>query len=141
MLHFHKPGHVIRNCKKRQRRNQRLKSAHVASTNEVSDQLVQFTTEKLAKFHLYQESLKSPSIPLLSLLSQVTRINVLSLLRPPNGSLALELQITCQVILAYSLPFSHILQLPMSLWQMGHSHVFLGRAQFFQLHLDLCHPS
>ena len=33
----HKLGHVIRDCKKRQNRNQRLQSAHVASTNEASD--------------------------------------------------------------------------------------------------------
>ena len=30
----HKPGHEIRDCKKRQSRNQRLQFAHVASTNE-----------------------------------------------------------------------------------------------------------
>ena len=59
--YYHKSGHVIRNCKKRQSRNQRFSSTHVASTNEASDQSVQFTTEELAKFHLYQESLKSPS--------------------------------------------------------------------------------
>ena len=61
----HKPGHVIRDCKKRQSRNQRLQSTHVASTNEASDQLVQFTAEELARFHLYQESLKSPSTPII----------------------------------------------------------------------------
>ena len=42
----------------------KISSAHVASTNEASDQSVQFTVEKLAKFHLYQESLKSPSTPI-----------------------------------------------------------------------------
>ena len=52
---------MIRDCKKRQSRNQRFPSAHVASVNEVSDQSVQFTIEELARFHLYQESLKSPS--------------------------------------------------------------------------------
>ena len=35
--YFHKPGHVIRDCKKRQSQNQRLQSAHVASANEASD--------------------------------------------------------------------------------------------------------
>ena len=60
----HKPGHVIRDYKKRKSHNQRLQSTHVASTNEASDQSVQFTTEELARFHLYQESLKSPSIPI-----------------------------------------------------------------------------
>ena len=44
--------------------NQRFSSAHVASTNEASDQLVPFTTKELAKFHLYHESLKSPSTPI-----------------------------------------------------------------------------
>ena len=34
---FHKPGHVIRDYKKQQSRNQRLPSSHVASTNEASD--------------------------------------------------------------------------------------------------------
>ena len=60
----HKPGHVIRDRKKRQSRNQRVQSAHVASTNEASDQSVQFIAEELARFHLYQESLKSPSTPI-----------------------------------------------------------------------------
>ena len=36
-------------------------STHVASTNEASYQLVQFPIEELARFHLCQESLKSPS--------------------------------------------------------------------------------
>ena len=55
-----KLGHVIRDCKKLQNRNQRFRSAHIASSNEASDQSVQFSA-KLARFHLYQESLKSPS--------------------------------------------------------------------------------
>ena len=49
----HKPGHVIRDYKKRQSRNQRIQSAHVASTNAASDQSVQFISEELARFHLY----------------------------------------------------------------------------------------
>ena len=60
----HKPGHVIRDCKKWQSQNQRFQSAHVASTNEASDELVQFTAEELSRFHLYQESSKSPSTPI-----------------------------------------------------------------------------
>ena len=36
-------------------------SAHIASSNEASDQSVQFFVDELARFHLYQESLKSPS--------------------------------------------------------------------------------
>ena len=49
----HKPRHVIRDCKKRQSRNQRLPSAHVASTDKALNQSVQFTAEELDKFHLY----------------------------------------------------------------------------------------
>ena len=58
----HKPGHVIRDCKKRQSRNKKFQSAHVASTNEASNQSIQFTTDELARFQLYQELLKSSSI-------------------------------------------------------------------------------
>ena len=36
----HNPGHVIRDCKKRQNRNQKFQSAHIASTTEASDQSV-----------------------------------------------------------------------------------------------------
>ena len=39
----------------------------MASTNEASDQPVQFTAKELARFHLYQESLKSPSTPIIAL--------------------------------------------------------------------------
>ena len=44
--YYHKPGHVIRYCKKWQSRNQRLQSAHVASTNEASDPSVQFSSQQ-----------------------------------------------------------------------------------------------
>ena len=53
---------MIRDCTKRQSRNQRFSSAHVASTNQASYQSVQFT--ELVRFHLYQESLKCPSTPI-----------------------------------------------------------------------------
>ena len=46
-----KPGHVIRDCKKRHNRNQRFLSAHVASTNEASNQSIRFSAEELVKFH------------------------------------------------------------------------------------------
>ena len=62
--YYHKSGHVIRDCKKRQSRDKRFPSTHVASTNEASDKSIQVTTEKLARFHSYQESLKSPSTPI-----------------------------------------------------------------------------
>ena len=48
----HKPGHVIRDCKKRQNRNQKFQSAHIASTTEASDQSIQFSTTELARFQL-----------------------------------------------------------------------------------------
>ena len=35
--YYHKHGHVIQDCKKRQNRIQRFPCAHVASTNEASD--------------------------------------------------------------------------------------------------------
>ena len=62
--YYHKPGHVIRDYKNQKSRNQRFSSSHVASTNEASNQSVQFKVEELARFHLYQESLKSPSTPI-----------------------------------------------------------------------------
>ena len=36
----HKPGHVIRDCKKRQNRNHKFQSAHITSITEASDQSV-----------------------------------------------------------------------------------------------------
>ena len=54
-----KSGHVIRDCKKLQNRDQRFPSTHIASS--ISDQAVQFSVDKLARFHLLQP-----------LLSQVT---------------------------------------------------------------------
>ena len=60
----HKPGHVIRDCKKRQNRNQKFQSTHIVSTTEASDQSVQFSAAKLARFQLYQDSLISPSTPI-----------------------------------------------------------------------------
>ena len=60
-----KSGNVIQDYKKLQNRNQRFTSAHIASSNEASDQLVQFPIDELARFHLYQESLKSPSTPVI----------------------------------------------------------------------------
>ena len=51
---------MIRDYKKWHSRNQRVKSAHVASTNEASYQFVQFIAEELVRFYLYWESLKSP---------------------------------------------------------------------------------
>ena len=62
--YYHKPGHVIRDCKKRQNRNQKFQSAHITSTTEASDQSVQFSAAELARFQLYQESLRSSSTPI-----------------------------------------------------------------------------
>ena len=58
-----KLGHVIRDGKKLQNRNQRFLSTHIASSNKASNQLVQFSSDDLARFHLYQESLMSLSTP------------------------------------------------------------------------------
>ena len=55
---------MIRHCKKRQNWNKRFQFAHVTSTNEASNHSVQSTVEELARFHLYQESLNSPSPPI-----------------------------------------------------------------------------
>ena len=55
---------MIRDYKKRQSQNQRLSFAHLTSTNEALDQSIQFIAKELAKFRLYQESLKSPSTPI-----------------------------------------------------------------------------
>ena len=55
---------MIRDCKKRQNRNQKFQSAHIASTTEASDQSVQFSAAELARFQLYQDSLRSPSTPI-----------------------------------------------------------------------------
>ena len=62
--YYHKSGHVIRDCKKRQNRNHKFQSAHIASTTEASDQSVQFSAAELARFQLYQDSLKSSSTPI-----------------------------------------------------------------------------
>ena len=55
---------MIRGCKKRQNRNQKFQSAHIASTTEASNQSVQFSAAELARFQLYQDSLRSPSTPI-----------------------------------------------------------------------------
>ena len=60
----HKFGHVIRDCKKRQTRNQKFQSARIASTTEASDRSVQFLAAELSRFQLYQDSLRSPSTPI-----------------------------------------------------------------------------
>ena len=59
------------------KRFQSTQSAHVASTNEALDQSIQFTVEELVRFHLYQESLKSPS----------TQITAIAELGNPNKCL------------------------------------------------------
>ena len=55
---------MIRDCKKRHNRNQKFQSAHITSTTEAFDQLVQFSAAELARFQLYQDSLRSPSTPI-----------------------------------------------------------------------------
>ena len=55
---------MIRDCKKRQNRNLKFQFAHIASTIKASDQSVQFSAAELARFQLYQSSLRSPSTPI-----------------------------------------------------------------------------
>ena len=52
---------MICDCKKRQNRNKKFQSAHIASTTKASDQSIQFLAVELARFQLYQDSLRSPS--------------------------------------------------------------------------------
>ena len=56
-----KSGHVIRDYKKLQNWNQRFPSSHIASSNEPLDRSIQFSKDKLARFHLYKKSLQFPS--------------------------------------------------------------------------------
>ena len=55
---------MIRDCKKRHNRNQKFQYAHIASTTRASNQSVQFSITELARFQLYQDSLRSPSTPI-----------------------------------------------------------------------------
>ena len=106
---------MIRDCKKRQSRNQRLQYAHVASTNKASDRSVQFTAKELARFHLYQESLKSPSTPITAIAESGNPNK--GLVSSSSSQWVVDSGATNHMtsILAYSLPFSHILQLPLSI--------------------------
>ena len=54
---------MIRDCKKRHNRNQN-QYTHIASTIKAFNQSVQFSTAELARFQLYQDSLRSPSTPI-----------------------------------------------------------------------------
>ena len=58
---------MIHDCKKQQNRNQKFHYAHIASTTEASDQSVQFSTVELARFQLYQDSLRSPSTSIIAI--------------------------------------------------------------------------
>ncbi|XP_071923252.1 uncharacterized protein [Coffea arabica] len=61
----HKSGHIKRDCKRLQYKNQRTQSAHIASTNDaiIHEKSVTISTNEFAKFSQYQESLKSSSTP------------------------------------------------------------------------------
>ena len=85
-----KSRHVIRDCKKLHNRNQRFPSAYIASSNETSDQSVQFSADKLTRFHLYQESLKSPSTPVTAIAESGNPNTCLVSSSSPNGSMILE---------------------------------------------------
>ncbi|XP_071900983.1 uncharacterized protein [Coffea arabica] len=60
-----KRGHMKRDCKKLQYRNQRTQSAHIASTNDAinHEKSVTISADEFTKFSQYQESLKSSSTP------------------------------------------------------------------------------
>ena len=61
----------------------------MASTNEASNQSVQFLVEELAKFQLYKEPLKSSSTPITAIV-KLGKPNTCLYLHPPNRSLILE---------------------------------------------------
>ena len=124
--YYHKPRHVIRDFKKRQSRNQRFPFAHVAFTNEASDQSVQFTIEEVARFHLYQESLKFPSTPITAIVELSNPNKCLA--SPSSSEWVIDFGATYHMTSNSSL-FSTFQSHPstlLSLWQMGDSHVFLG---------------
>ena len=54
--YFCKSGHVIQDCKKLHNQNQRFQFTYIASSTKAFDQSVQFSTDELARFHLYQKS-------------------------------------------------------------------------------------
>ena len=58
---------MIRDCKKRHNRNQKFQSTHIASTTEASDQSIHFSAAELARFQLYQDSLRSSSTPIIAI--------------------------------------------------------------------------
>jgi hypothetical protein len=57
----HKPGHMKRDCRRLQNKTQKTYSAHIASTNDTSEKSVLISTDEFVKFSQYQESLKSSS--------------------------------------------------------------------------------
>ncbi|XP_071900889.1 uncharacterized protein [Coffea arabica] len=63
--YYQKSGHMKRDCKKLQYRNQRTQSAHIASTNDAinHEKSVTISANEFAKFFQYQESLKFSSTP------------------------------------------------------------------------------
>ena len=133
----HKLGHVIRDCKKRQNRNQKFQSAHITSTTEASDQSVQFSAAELARFQLYQDLLRSPSIPITAIAESGNPNKCL--VSSSSSEWVIDSGATDHMTgnSSLSLPFCHNLHLPLSLWQMDHIHVFLGQAQLCPLHLFL----
>ena len=59
----HKPGHMKRDCRKLQSRNQGFRSAQVASSSDASGKSITVSADDFAKFSQYQESLRSSSTP------------------------------------------------------------------------------
>jgi len=57
----HKPGHMKRDCRRLQNKTQKTHSAHIASTNDTSEKSFLISADEFVKFSQYQESLKSSS--------------------------------------------------------------------------------
>ena len=100
---------------KRHNRNQKFQYAHIVSTTEASDQLVQFLAVELARFQLYQDSLRSPSTPITAIaeLGNPNKCFVYS----SSSERVIDSGATDHMTgnSSLSLPFSHNLHLPLSL--------------------------
>ena len=59
----HKPGHMKRDYRKLQSRNQGFRSAQVASSSDASGKSITVFADDFAKFSQYQESLRTSSTP------------------------------------------------------------------------------
>ena len=81
---------MIQDYKKLHSWNKRFSSTYIASFNEASDKSVWFSSDKLAMFHLYQESLKSPFTPVTAIVESSNPNTCLVSSLSSHGSLILE---------------------------------------------------